>query len=194
MKNTIVRKKIIAISGSTRLRSTNHSLIKAISELYVGQLDVAIFNGLSELPHFNPDDDTSQIGGKVANFKQQLKRSDGIIICTPEYAHGVPGTLKNAIDWTVSSCEFSHKPTLLITASTDGRYGHKALLETLKVIEAKNIDQLQLLIQFAKTKINSDNKIIDNKTLEDVKEIMNRFIETVNETASENGSEISIGR
>ena len=185
MKNTIVRKKIIAISGSTRLHSTNHSLIKAISELYAQQLDVTIFNGLSELPHFNPDNDTSKIGGRVAEFKQQLKHSDGIIICTPEYAHGVPGTLKNAIDWTVSSCEFSHKPTLLITASTDGRYGHKALLETLKVIEAKNIDQLQLLIPFAKTKINSDNKIIDSKTLEEVKEIINRFIETIDESASE---------
>ena len=65
--------------------------------------------------------------------------ADGVIICTPEYAHGVPGSLKNAIDWTVGTGEFSGKPTMLITASTDGKNGHKALLETLKVIEAKNI-------------------------------------------------------
>ncbi len=73
----------------------------------------------------------------MANFREQLDDAEGIIICTPEYAHGVPGALKNAIDWTISSSNFPHKPTLLITASTDGKYGHAALLETLTAIEAK---------------------------------------------------------
>ena len=100
-------------------------------------------------------------------FRQLLATADGVIICTPEYAHGVPGTLKNAIDWTVSTNEFSQKPTALITASTDGKYAHNALLETLKVIEAKHIEQNQLLIQFAKTKI-AGNQITDKKTLGEV--------------------------
>jgi chromate reductase, NAD(P)H dehydrogenase (quinone) len=81
-----------------------------------------------------------------------ISTATAVIICTPEYAHGVPGTLKNAIDWTVSANEFNNKPTALITASTDGTYAHNALLETLRVIEAKNIDRHQLLIQFAKLK------------------------------------------
>lgn len=185
---TIVeRKKVLAISGSTRQNSTNHSLIKAIADLYAADLNVSVYNGIADLPYFNPDFDNEQLSKKVSDFKEQLNNADGIIICTPEYAHGVPGALKNAIDWTVSSCEFSNKPTLLITASTDGRFGHNALLETLRVIEAKNIDDLQLLIPFARTKISSDNKITDQKTLEDVKKIISGFIKTLSEKMAEEG-------
>src|SRR4030095_11309838 len=104
--------------------STNLNLIKAIIDLSADQLDIKIFEGLSDIPHFNPDRDTDDPPKKVADFRRQLKEADGILICTPEYAMGVPGTLKNAIDWTVSSCEFSHKPVALITASSAGPKGH----------------------------------------------------------------------
>ena len=57
------------------------------------------------------------------------------------------------------------------------RFGHKALLKTLKIIEAKNIENLQLVISFVNTKINSDSKIIDEKTLVDVKNLIAAFIE-----------------
>ena len=146
------KKNILAISGSTRQNSTNHRLITAIAGLCNKDFNIAFYNGLAKLPAFNPDDNDDNTATEVMEFRKQLNDADGVIICTPEYAHGVPGALKNAIDWTVSTNEFSNKPTILITASTDGRYGHKALLETLRVIEAKDIDQLQLLIQFAQTK------------------------------------------
>jgi chromate reductase len=174
------RKKVLAISGSTRKNSSNHNLIKAIAVLYNEMLEITIFESIAELPHFNPDDDNENVPNSISSFRQQLQNADGIVICTPEYAHGVPGTLKNAIDWTVSSGEFSHKPTVLITASTDGKFGHQALLETLRVIEAKNIDQLQLLIPFIKTKISKDNIITDEITLSNIKEVMNAFIITMN--------------
>ena len=104
------------------------------------------------MPQVNPDNDGADVANEVADFRQLLNNAQGIIICTAEYAHGVPGTLKNAIDWTISSSQISHKLTMLITASTDGSFGHKALLETLEAIEAKNIDNLQLVISFAKKK------------------------------------------
>jgi len=69
---------------------------------------------------------------------------------------------------------------VLITASTDGRFGHAALLETLRVIEAENIDQLQLLIQYVRTKVSSEGKIVDAGTLEAVKGVMRIFMETMN--------------
>jgi NAD(P)H-dependent FMN reductase len=174
-------KRIVALSGSTRKFSTGTNLIHAIAELFPTQLQIEIFEGLTTLPHFNPDEDTDHESapGQVKNFRQLLRNADGILICTPEYAHGVVGTLKNAIDWTVSSCEFSHKPTVLITASTDGQIAHKALLETLKVIEAKDIEEYQLLIQFAKTKISRDNKITDEKTLAEIKTLISNFIQSL---------------
>jgi NAD(P)H-dependent FMN reductase len=69
---------------------------------------------------------------------------------------GVPGTLKNAIDWTVSSMEFSHKPVALITASSLGQKAHASLIETLKVIESDMLPETQLLISFIRTKVNSE--------------------------------------
>ncbi len=174
------KKNVLAISGSTRQNSINHSLIKAITELSASNLNVIVFDGIANLPQFNPDNDVDKVAKEVADFRQQLDDADGVIICTPEYAHGVPGSLKNAIDWTISSSQFPHKPTKLITASTGGHDGHKALMETLRAIEAKNIDNLQMVIPFAKTKISMDNRISDDKTLGEVKTLIAVFLETMN--------------
>src|SRR6476659_10824112 len=155
------RKKVIAISGSARKNSANLRLIKAIDDLTREKFETFVFEGLTELPHFNPDLDTEHPPEAVINFRTLLKNSDGILICTPEYAMGVPGTLKNALDWTVSSMEFSNKPVALITASTSGKKAHAALLDTLTVIEAKMTEQTQLLISFVKIKVSKESKITD---------------------------------
>jgi NAD(P)H-dependent FMN reductase len=170
------KKKVFAISGSTRANSTNHSLIRAIANLMKDSFSVEVFEGIGRLPHFDPRHIDEGAPAEVVFFREKIAAADGVLICTPEYAHGVPGSLKNAIDWTVASCEFSQKPTVLITASTDGQYGHKALLETLRVIEAKAIDELQLLIRFARTKINGEGDITDAGTLGEVRQLMERFL------------------
>ena len=88
---------------------------------------------------------------------------------------GVPGTLKNAIDWTVSSCEFSHKPTALITASSLGEKGHASLLETLKIVEADISDNTALLIQHIKMKITPDGDINHKNTLTELLNLLSAF-------------------
>ena len=168
-------KKILAIPGSTRRNSANLDLIKAIIKLFSEKLRIEIFEGLTDIPHFNPDRDQENPPEKVANFRKQLREADGILICTPEYAMGVPGTLKNAIDWTVSSMEFSHKPVVLITASTSGYKAHQSLLETLRVIEADVPDRSQLLISHVKTKV-ADGAITDPATLNQVTDVMESLI------------------
>ena len=178
------RKKVLAISGSTRVNSINHSLINAIALLAEHELEIKTFDSIAKLPQFNPDDDGETVAPVVADFRQQLDEAAGVLICTPEYAHGVPGSLKNAIDWTISSSQFPHKPTMLITASTGGEYGHRALIETLKAIEAKNIDELQMIIPFAKTKISMHNEITDHTTLSATRELITRFIMTIHNAAA----------
>lgn len=177
--------KILAISGSTRKNSANLRLLNAITDLFSDRMKVTIFNGLYGLPPFNPDDNNEHVAKSVSDFREQIRNANGVIICTPEYAHGVPGSLKNAIDWTVSTNEFWKKPTALITASTDGRFGHKALLETLRVIEAENIDELNLLIQFINTKVDEKNKIKDPQTLKDIHWLMNNLITTIHKQKRE---------
>jgi chromate reductase, NAD(P)H dehydrogenase (quinone) len=167
--------KILALCGSTRKSSTNLNLINAIADLTSDKFEVTLFAGLTDIPHFNPDLDNDNPPQAVIDFRKQLKEADGILICTPEYAMGVPGTLKNAIDWTVSSMEFSKKPTALITASSMGEKAHASLLETLKVIEADITNETQLLIPFAKTKVSQDCRITDPKALTEVNTLLDAF-------------------
>ncbi len=169
---------MVGICGSTRQNSTNLDLLHAIAELEKDRIELYLFTDLASLPHFNPDDDHENVDASVSDFRQLLSESDGILICTPEYAMGVPGTLKNALDWTVSSMEFSHKPTALITASTLGEKAHQSLLETLRIIEADIDDTTALVISNVKIKVR-DRTIIDPVTLNKVKAVMNALIEKI---------------
>lgn len=168
----IPAKNILAISGSTRIHSSNLNLIKAIEKLYTDKISIKIYDGLLNLPQFNPDDDTKNPPAQVTDLRKQIKEANGILICTPEYAMGVPGSLKNLLDWTVSSSDFSNKPVAAITASLSGQKAHLSLLSTLRVIEARVEDDMQLLIPFIKTKVNDRQEITDEATLKEVRRTM----------------------
>lgn len=171
-------KNILAIQGSTRQNATSNLLIKAIARLYESQLTIIVYNQIASLPHFNPDDDHEKVANEVLEFRKQIQQADGVLICTPEYAHGVPGTLKNAIDWTVSSADLYQKPTALITASTDGSFGHTAMLEILKAIGAQSAAHLNLCISFIKTKVSNEGEITHAETLALVRQLMNGLVES----------------
>jgi chromate reductase, NAD(P)H dehydrogenase (quinone) len=171
--------KITAICGSTKQASVNKNLLNAIASLMEDKFELQIFNSIDKIPHFNPDLDHETPPEQVADFRNQLAATEAVLICTPEYAMGVPGTLKNAIDWLVSSSGFSHKPVALITASSQGYRGHASLLETLKMIEAVVSEETQLVIPFARTKVSNDNRIIDAETQENVVKVMNALEELV---------------
>ncbi len=177
----IERIKILALSGSTRKTSSNLNLIKAIANLSAEIFVITVFDGLDNLPHFNPDSDNESAPKEIREFRTQLKAADGILICTPEYAIGVPGTLKNAIDWTISSMEFSKKPVALITASLSGEIAHQSLLGTLLIIEARMTADTQLLIPFIKTKVEASGKITDNETLHSVNKLIKSFFEVISD-------------
>lgn len=171
-------KTILAICGSTRQNSINLELLYIIADLFKNQIILKIFTQITDLPHFNPDFDNENPPLNVSEFRDLLRTSNAILICTPEYAMGVTGTLKNALDWTVSSMEFSHKPTSLITASTSGEKSHSALLEVLKVIESNIDEYTQILISVPRTKI-KNGIITDGKTYEDVKTLMTHLIQKI---------------
>jgi chromate reductase, NAD(P)H dehydrogenase (quinone) len=171
--------KVIAICGSTRKTSSNLNLIKGIGRLATEVFELSIFEGLSDIPQFNPDLDLETAPMQVANFRGHLKAADAILICTPEYAMGVPGTLKNAIDWTVSSMEFSKKPVALITASLSGEKAHASLLGTLLIIESKMTADTQLLLPGIKSKIDEKGNITDQLTLDHVNRLIKSLTDLV---------------
>jgi NAD(P)H-dependent FMN reductase len=123
--------KIIAICGSLRAQSSNLTLLRAAA---ANRAEVEIYDGLASLPHFNPDDDVEGAAPPpaVAALRKVLAESDGILISSPEYAHGVPGSLKNALDWLVSDGALVGKPVALISASpAGGQFARDSLVETL---------------------------------------------------------------
>ncbi len=130
---------VFAIAGSLRASSSNVALVQAIAELAPSGITVTTFNALGELPLFSPDVDTSEPPPVVARFREQITNADAILICTPEYAYGMPGSLKNALDWLVSSASLYKKPVAAMSASPSPRGGDRALawlLQTLTALDA----------------------------------------------------------
>src|SRR5215510_1063207 len=112
--------QILAISGSLRADSSNAALLRAAAACAPDGMEFRFYDRqLGGLPHFNPDLDGEGAVAPpaVAELRALLGAADGVLICTPEYAHGIPGALKNALDWIVSSGELERKPVALIVAS-----------------------------------------------------------------------------
>jgi len=129
--------KIIAICGSLRAQSSNLALLRASAALAHEGVEVELYEGLASLPHFNADDDEEGVTPPpaVAKLRALLAEAGGILISSPEYAHGVPGSLKNALDWLVSDGALVDKPVALISASPiGGQFAQAALAETLKTM------------------------------------------------------------
>ena len=137
--------RILAISGSLRRISSNTTLLRAIRILAPTGLEVTLYDGLADLPAFNPDLEGAEPGSVLA-FRAHLKRADGVFISSPEYAHGVPGSLKNALDWIVGSGELVDKPVAILNASPMATYAQEPLRETITVMSARVITEASLTI------------------------------------------------
>jgi chromate reductase, NAD(P)H dehydrogenase (quinone) len=178
------KKKVFAICGSTRVQSANLSIIQYLAGITSNELEVEIYNDLASLPHFNPDLDKDTAPAIIEQLRTKIKNADGVLICTPEYVFSLPGTLKNAVEWCVSTTIFSEKPVALITASASGAKAHESLQLVMKTIYADVRKETQLLIQGAKGKINNNGEIADVITARQLKELAAAFINQLNEKKS----------
>lgn len=140
--------KILAISGSLRRVSTNTTVLRALGRLAPEGMQIALYEGLGALPQFNPDDEETA-GPTVDEYRRRLTEADGVVICSPEYAHGVPGALKNALDWVVGTGELVDKPIALINASPRSTYAHASLTETLTVMNTNLVAEASVTVPVA---------------------------------------------
>lgn len=177
MSNT---KNILGISGSLRSGSSNHAVLQYMGTMAPAGVNYSIYNGLADIPHFDPGLDNDDPPATVTGFREVLAKADGVVICTPEYAYGVPGTLKNALDWTVSSGSLSEKPLAVITASTGGENAHAALLLILHALNAKVADDSALLISFIRSKMDTEGNITDEPTRNAIGEAFNQLLKAMN--------------
>lgn len=129
------------------------------------EICIELYSGVGTLPHFN---DPQDIPESVVDFRIKIRNAHAVLIVTPEYAFGVPGSLKNALDWTVSSGEFIDKPVGLVTASSQGEHGHAALLLILKAISARVVPQATRLIPFVRSRLDAQGNIKDSTLSNDL--------------------------
>jgi chromate reductase len=136
--------RILGLSGSLRSMSVSTTLLKAAAQMAPRNVTIAVYDGLSSLPLFNPDLDKEPLPPAVAEFRSELHCSAGVLISSLEYANGIPGVLKNALDWVAESGEFYGKPVALFHPPSMS-FAQASLLETLAGMTARLIPEAFLL-------------------------------------------------
>jgi len=171
--------RLLAISGSLRAMSSNTALLRLASEVAPSDVAITMYDGLATLPHFNPDDDVDTPPAVVLRLRAQVGESDGLLFCSPEYAHGVPGSLKNALDWLVASEELPHKPVALLNASPWATHAQASLVETLTLMTARIVHEACARIPVARGDIDASGSIGSPQIRAAVRDALDVFVRAI---------------
>lgn len=155
---------LFAFSGSPRPGSAVGQLLRAAAA--PAGVEVVVYEEILGLPLFSPDQDGAGAPAPpaVAALRQQLARADAVLIATPEYAYGMPGSLKNALDWLVSAGSFYGKPTGVLSASPSeagGEHARQGLLLTLGALGAAVVPAASFAVPFVRARLNAAGTVMD---------------------------------
>ena len=166
---------LLAISGSLRAGSSNSALLEAAAMLAPSPVNVVIYDGMGALPHFNPDDDGDNSPASVLHLRARVVNADGLVICTPEYVHGLPGSFKNLLDWLVSGGELWGKPTAIISVAGRGSFANASLLEILKTLMARVSETASVEVPLGSNRVNAAALLAD----EEIAGLLRECVETL---------------
>lgn len=153
--------KILAISGSIRNESSNSALLKAIRNLLPVNIEWTDFK-VSELPFFDPQIQFGpEVPQSVQSFRHLAHASDYLVISTPEYAHGIPGILKNALEWLICEETSKKKVIVFVTSPSGGDYVKEYLLETLRTMDMVVTEEMTFVIRSARKDVSTLGDISD---------------------------------
>jgi len=167
--------KILAISGSLRAGSSNTAVLRAAARLAPAGVEIALYEGIAGLPFFNPDLDGERLPDAVAAFRALVGEADGILISSPEYARGVAGVMKNALDWLVASFEFPDKPVALINTSPRATHALAALTLTLETMSAKLVGDASIALPLLGTANDEMSIVADHELADPLRTAIARF-------------------
>ena len=153
--------KILAISGSLRATSLNTAVLHAAGRLAPAGVNIELFEAIGNLPFFNSDLEGEHLPQQVARFRTAIGLADGLLISSPEYARGVSGVMKNALDWLVGSHEFPGKPVALINTSPRATHALAALTVTLETMSAQLVKDASITLPLLGT-VNDAESIAAN--------------------------------
>lgn len=147
---------ILALSGSLRDGSTNTALIGAAKLLAPEGVELVLWNDQDQLPHFNPDLETS-VPPLVQEFRDLVGRADGLLFAAPEYARGLPGAFKNALDWLVGGDTFVRKYFVQWNASPRASEAQKSLRLVLETMSGLHVDEAALALPLIKQQVTPES-------------------------------------
>ena len=132
--------RLLGICGSLQEGSANTALLDVARSVAAGVAELEIFDGIADIPAFNPDIDPAP--APVEAFRARVRSADALVIATPEYAFGLPGSLKNALDWLVGSGELYEKPVVVVSAAPSAERGANARADLERTLRAQGAQVL----------------------------------------------------
>ncbi|MEF0940773.1 NADPH-dependent FMN reductase [Rhizobium sp. BR 362] len=140
---------LYALCGSQRQASTSLRLLEALRLISPDGVSIEVCDLIGSLPIFNPDHEGDRTPPVVQSFAAKIRDADGLIVSCPEYAHGIPGGFKNALDWLVSRDEVPFKPLMFAHASHRGDLVLEQLIEVLKTMSLRIVPEAFLRVPLA---------------------------------------------
>jgi chromate reductase len=175
--------RVLGIAGSLSSASFNRALLRAAAELAPAGMEVHLFEGLGDIPLFNEDVEARGDPAPVRAFKAAIQEADALLIATPEYNYGVPGVLKNAIDWAsrpAGKSPLNRKPAAIMGASK-GMHGtaraQLALRQTFVFTETYTMLRPEVYLGRAHEKVDADGRLVDEPTREQMRKLLEAFAE-----------------
>jgi chromate reductase, NAD(P)H dehydrogenase (quinone) len=175
---------IVGIAGSLRQASFNRALLRAAVQLAPPTLKVTVHD-LAALPLYNADVEARAVPEAVAALRTAVRAADGLLVATPEYNHGVPGVLKNAIDWLSRpprASALDGKAAAIMGASpgmTGTARGQSQLRQSFVFTKTYAMLQPEVLVARAHEKFDARGELIDPATREFVAMFLARFADWV---------------
>jgi chromate reductase len=171
--------RLLALSGSLRAASTNTAALEALRSLAPAGVEILIYRELGALPLFNPDDDEEAAPPAVTALRALVGSAAGLFIAAPEYAHGVPGAFKNALDWLVASDAFPGKPVALINTAPRSFHAQSALRETLATMSARLIPDAFVALPLTGKKVAADDIGANPRFAAALRAALDAFVEAI---------------
>ncbi|MCB0062188.1 MAG: NAD(P)H-dependent oxidoreductase, partial [Caldilineaceae bacterium] len=171
---------------SLRHASYNTAALRALQILAPAAVKITLAN-IGELPLFNPDRAEESIPS-LAVLKAALRQASGLIIASPEYAHGISGPLKNALDWLVSGEEFPAIPIMLVNTSPRAHHALDALKEVLRTMSGKLVDAAEVAIPLLGSGLDANGIVADPAMTKTLQSALHAFCDKIRELRVESGS------
>jgi NAD(P)H-dependent FMN reductase len=172
-------KTILAFNGSASQHSSNSHLLHFIKDIIEPEFHIEIIENLFKFPSFQTVLTNKNTPEPILQLRSKIEAASGLLFCTPEYVFSIPSGLKNILEWCVSTVVFSNKKVAIITASAHGAKGHEELQMILKTIYADVKEEHTLLIQGIKGKFDASGNLKDEKTEQDLQNLVQSFLKTI---------------